>query len=94
MKDFKNKKPYTNEDYVKYINSILDKDYEMFTKESIVTVFDEQNSELTQEVSENVIKHKTCGHIFWMKHEQLISKIKKGLVLCPYCNRAEIKKEV
>lgn len=92
MKDLKNKKKYTNEDYVRFINSNIDKDYEMFTKETFklvpVKVCDKKIPGLAKKVPalQNVIRHKVCGHIFWMEREHLMSKIKKGLSLCPHCN--------
>ena len=92
MKDLKNKKPYTNEDYVRFINSNIDKDYEMFTKETFklvpVKIAGKEIPRIMKKVPtlENVIHHKVCGHIFWMEREHLMYKIKKGISLCPHCN--------
>lgn len=97
MKNLENKKKYTNEDYVDYINSIIGEEYQMYTKSTIgFKTLDTDEEDKEQEIIEvpvetNVILHKTCGHEFWMQRNTLLSKIKKRADICPHC-KTKIRK--
>lgn len=92
MKDLKKKNKYSNEDYVKHVNSIIDKNYEMFTEETTASIQDKTSGIIKEiPVTRNIIRHKSCGNVFQINRKYLLSKIKKELPLCPYCTAKKKK---